>query len=127
MFDVETLQMFPRICIMWNDYHPIPEMIEVFLEGEVQRQPLSIEELMVCEHCLSKDHESEKCKQEGRQKEKEDENLLSRAVELAEEKIGMQKRREESSRGMAAEMESIMIWKIRADNVRDCEKGGEKK
>lgn len=62
------------VILMWNECHPIPEVIEVFNEGEVWRLPLSMEEgLLVCEHCLFQDHESGKCKKEGREKGKEDE------------------------------------------------------
>ena len=46
---------------------------------------------------------------------------------MAEAKVGMQKRREESSRGVAIEMKSIMIWKTKENNVRDYEKEAEKK
>ena len=53
MVDKVTLQMFPRICILWRDCYAISEMIEIYVEGAIWRQLVSIEEgLKVCEFYL---------------------------------------------------------------------------
>ncbi len=64
---------------------------------------------MVCEHYLCEEHELKMCKQEGWQKGKEDERLLNRTLVLAEARVGMQKRKEESSKVIVAKLESVNL------------------
>ena len=75
--DNVTLQNFPRVCIMWKDCHPIPEMVQLFFDGDVWRQPVSIEEgLKVCEFYLCEEHKFDEYKKRYVRKIRRRKNFL---------------------------------------------------